>query len=166
MFFFRHHCKSVFYVIVAILTCVHFIWRHMRWTLSRLTSQSEWIYCTVYVYVGSWRQASTALRAPFGAITPTASSSRSTPETRQRHSARWRGRCSPWKVEISAHLQHCSFPTVVQVTQYKRMLNKLILHNVCIIKKNLTFAQKVCETFWRFSYLLPICEAPVKWTWL
>lgn len=52
----------------------------------------------VIVFVDSWRRASTASRAPCGAITRTASSSRSMPETRLRRWARWKGRCSPLKV--------------------------------------------------------------------
>lgn len=56
----------------------------------------------VNVYVGSWHQASTALRAPCGAITQTASSSRSMPEMRLRHSARSRGPCSLLKVATLA----------------------------------------------------------------
>lgn len=61
------------------------------------------IDCTVDVYVDSWRRVSTALHAPCGVITPTASSSRSTPEMRQQRSAHWRGRCSPLKVTTFAH---------------------------------------------------------------
>lgn len=60
------------------------------------------IHCVFHVYVGSWHQASTALHAPFGAITQTASSDRSMPEMRPLHSAHWKGRCSPLKVATFA----------------------------------------------------------------
>lgn len=63
----------------------------------------------VNVYVGSWHRASTALHAPCGAITQTASSSRSTPEMRLRHSARWRGHSSLLKVATLAQT-HARMP--------------------------------------------------------
>lgn len=65
---------------------------------SRFSSEYLRVMGRLFVSVSSWHRASTALRALCGATTQTASSSRSTPETRLLHWARWRRHCSPLKV--------------------------------------------------------------------
>lgn len=61
--------------------------------------------CDCLCFVGSWRRASTALPAPCGVITQTASSSRSMVETRLQPSIHWKGRCSLSKVKITENIQ-------------------------------------------------------------
>lgn len=79
------------------------------------------VWCAVlFVYIYSWHQASTALHALSGATTQTASSSRSMPEMRLLHWARWRGHCSPLKVfDAFTHILHSLHCRAIMVSQQK-----------------------------------------------
>lgn len=94
------------------------------------------VWSTVlFVYVYSWHQASTALRALSGATTQTASSSRSMPEMRPLHWARWRGHSSPLKVfDAFTHILHslCCGAIMVSWLETKIGCSKLWLNNIFV----------------------------------
>lgn len=104
-FFFLFHCHQSKWLLCcrAVCTCGDLIVRTLLEPLDLLKSNIHPDICGLltwyfHAFVGSWHRESTALHVPFGAITRIASFSRSTPETTPRHSALWRGHCSPSKV--------------------------------------------------------------------